>query len=335
MYKRYTVKQHESLNHIDFPKEKYKSVYLMVGEDPYNALKGNIPIKIGISNKVDKRKEQIKKGLSPKEVFVDGIKQTIHITNPEIFCISLPLAYAEAVEKAAQQSLCSLYEERTGASAKISGYNDWFQTDSLLDGALSIFLGIEEVEGDISLEKAEKYELLISKFYNRNHEFFDTMEITANKLPLLFGACSDPSKTSLSDKRTLKKSKKLYLLRDAVEEEIPKGEDPNDWLTLVTPLRNCADKRKTARFRTPLRKEDLVDVSWDLTKLGTTEIMTMLAFSHLKKKYAAGLGAIDPKRNAMLVGEARQGLPRKDGSFEWKNQIDLCPHEWWRLARVR
>tara|TARA_A100001388_G_scaffold57357_1_gene39545 strand:- start:884 stop:1891 length:1008 start_codon:yes stop_codon:yes gene_type:complete len=335
MHKRYTVTQYENLNHTDFTKEKYKAVYLMVGEDPYNALKGNIPIKIGISNKVDKRKEQIKKGLSPKEVFVDGIKQTIHITNPEIFCISLPLAYAEAVEKAAQQFLCSLYEERTGASAKISGYNDWFQTDSLLDGALSIFLGIEEIEGDISLEKAEKYNLAVSKLYNRNHEFFDTMEITANKLPLLFAHCSDPSKISLSDKQTLKKSKKLYLLRDAVEEEIPKGEDANDWLTLVIPVRNCADKRKTARFRTPLRKEDLVNVSWNLMKLKVDQILSLIAFSHFEKKYMAGLGAIDPKRNAILLGEARQGLPRKDGSFEWKNQIDLCPHEWWRLARVR
>lgn len=334
MYKRYTVQQYEDINRTDFTKGKYKSVYVMVGEDPCNALKGNIPVKIGISNKVDKRKEQIKKGLRPKDVFVDGIKQTIHITNPEVFCVSLPLAYAEAVEKAAQRQLCRKHQKDTGLSAKISGYNDWFQITNLLDAAISIFGGIEEIEGDISLERADKYSLAVSRLYNRDHEFFDIMEITANKLPILFSRMSDPSKISLSDKQLLKKSKKKYLLRDATKEEVPVGGDLDDWLTLVTPVRNCADKRLTARFRTPVYKKSLIDTSWNLEKLGIDEILCLISMA-MCKQYVGGIGAIDPNRRAILYGEARQGLSRKDGSFEWKNTIDLCPHEWWRLVQVR
>lgn len=334
MYKRFTVHQYEDINRANFKKEKYKSVYVMVGEDPCNALKGNIPIKIGISNKVDTRKEQIKKGLKPKDVFVDGIKQTIHITNPEIFCVSLPLAYAEAVEKAAQQQLCKKHEKDTGFSAKISGYNDWFQTTNLLDVAIAIFAGIEEIEGDISLNKAEKYTLSVSRLYNRNHEFFDMMEITANKLPILFSRMSDPSKISLSDKQILKKSKKKYILRDATEEEVPMGGNLEDWLILVTPVRNCANKKITARFRTPVYKKDLIDTSWNLEKLGIDQILCLISMA-MCKQYVGGIGAIDPKSRAVLYGEARQDLTRKDGSFRWKNSIYDAPHEWWRLVQVK
>ena len=333
MYRKFKITQYKDLNHTNFTKEKYKLVYLMVGEDPYNALKGNIPIKIGISNKPDKRKEQIKKGLRPKEVVVDGVKQTIHITNPEIFCISLPLAYAEAVEKAAQEALCRKHQKETGASAKISGYNDWFQTASLIDAAVAILTGVEEVEGDISLETAEKYSLAVSRSYNRAHEFFNIMEITANTLPILFAAVSDTSKTSSSDKARFKKSKKKYLFREVKRDDsLPKGVEKADWLTLVISLRNCFTKGATARIRIPVCKKDLIDCSWNLEKLGVTELLCFIGFA-MDKDHVAGIGALAPNRSALLLGEPRYGLMKQDGSCEWKNSIDLCPNEWWKIAR--
>jgi len=305
----FTISLYEDINRVNFTKQKYKLVYIMVGEDPYNALKGNIPVKIGISNKADKRKQQIAESLNPKHVYIDGVKQTIHITNPQLFCVTLPLAYAEAVEKAAQNALCKRQLKNSETSAKISGYNDWFQVEDLMDAALSLMLGIEEVEGDICLDNAENYSLAISRTYY-NHEFSNVMEIVANKLPLLFGGMSDPSETALSDKQILSKSKKKYLLRD------------------------CANKKLTMRARVPVKKEDIASVDWNLEKLDITQIMTLVAGS-VAKEYFPGIGGIRPDRRALLIGEPRYGRVSRDGSFEWKNNIEVSPEEWWRFVQVR
>lgn len=330
----FTISLYEDINRVNFTKQKYKLVYIMVGEDPYNALKGNIPVKIGISNKADKRKQQIAESLNPKHVYIDGVKQTIHITNPQLFCVTLPLAYAEAVEKAAQNALCKRQLKNSETSAKISGYNDWFQVEDLMDAALSLMLGIEEVEGDICLDNAENYSLAISRTYY-NHEFSNVMEIVANKLPLLFGGMSDPSETALSDKQILSKSKKKYLLREIKEGDvIPPGEDPENWLTLVVPLKNCANKKLTMRARVPVKKEDIASVDWNLEKLDITQIMTLVAGS-VAKEYFPGVGGIRPDRRALLIGEPRYGRVSRDGSFEWKNNIEVSPEEWWRFVQVR
>lgn len=331
---KFKISAYEDINRVNFTKRKYKVVYIMVGEDPYNALKGKIPVKIGISNKPDKRKQQIADSLKPKDVFVDGVKQTIYIRNPQLFCVSVPLAYAEAVEKASQDALCRRHQERTGASSKISGYNDWFQVEDLIDAAISLMIGIEEVEGDISLDKAENYSLAISKNYY-NHEFSNAMEIVANKLPILFGALSSPDETVLSDKQILDKSKKKYLLREVKESDvIPRGENPEDWLTLVVPFKNCVKKKLTARARIPIKKEDIANLDWNLEKLDIIQIMSLIAGS-MGKNYVEGIGSMRPDRRAVLFGQPRYGGVRKDGSFEWKNSIEASPEEWWRFVQVR
>jgi hypothetical protein len=331
---RFTISQCEDINSRKFEEQKYKLVYLMVGEDPYNALKGKIPVKVGESKRLNKRRKQVKDGLKPKDVYIDGVKQTIHITNPQLLCVTVPLAYAEAVEKAAQKHLCKRELEKSGASAKISGYNDWFQVDDLQDAVFSLMLGIEEVEGDISLENAENYHLTISRTYY-NHEFSNEMQIIANKLPLLFGAVSDTCETSLSDKQTLSKSKKKYILREVREtDHIPPGENPEDWLTLVVPIRNCVDKKCTMRMRIPIKKEDIANENWDFDNLSILQIMSMVAISW-HNKYFAGIGGIRPDRRALLLGEPRYGRVSRDGSFEWKNSIEASPEEWWRFVQVR
>lgn len=331
---KFRMSEYKDINRTNFTKSKYKLVYIMVGEDPYNSLKGNIPVKIGISSKPDKRKQQIIKSLKPKDVFVDGVKQTIHITNPQLFCVSLPLAYAEAVEKAAQKALCKLHQERTKTSSKISGYNDWFQVTELLDAASALMLGIEEVEGDISLDKAENYHVCTSKVYYE-HEFCDQMQIAANNLIVLFSAISDPCKTSLSDKETLRKSRKKYLLRESKKEDgIPKGENPENWLTLVISLKNCLDKKLTSRLRMPIRKQDLLEVDWNLQKMNTHQVMSLIAVT-VENYDVAGIGAMRRDRNALLIGQAWVDRVRRDGSLILKNDINLCPQDWWKITTAK
>ena len=333
---KFKVSSRVDLNDYTFDQEKYKVVYVMVGEDPYNALKGDIPVKIGISNKVDSRKVQIKNSLKEKTVTIDGIKQTISITNPEIFCISVAFPYAEAVEKAAQKALCKQYDEKYNQSAKISGYNDWFKVKDLLDAVTSVLQGIQEVEGDIAMEtKHGNYHILVSETYNRKHEFYDNMEHTSSMMGVLFSGMSSPSGVSLSDGQILKRTKKKYLIRDTVEEdfELWNVDRSRDWKTLVVSIKNYANKKIRGRVRIPVLTEDLLKAKWNLNKLRSMEILSMLVMA-MHKEYIVGVRGVDPNKRAFLGTLDRRTVPGVNGRFQLKNSIDQSPGEWWQLVQA-
>ena len=333
---KFKVSSRVDLNDYTFDQEKYKVVYVMVGEDPYNALKGDIPVKIGISNKVDSRKTQIKNSLKEKTVTIDGIKQTISITNPEIFCISVAFPYAEAVEKAAQKALCQQYDEKYNQSAKISGYNDWFKVKDLLDAVISVLQGIEEVEGDIAMETQHgNYHILISETYNRKHEFYDNMKYTSSTMGLLFSAMSSPSEVSLSDKQILERTRKKYLIRDPVEEdfEIWNVDRSRDWKTLVVSIKNYANKKIRGRSRIPVLTEELLKSGWNLNKLSSTQILTLLIVA-MDQEFILGIGGVVPSKRAFLSTLDRTTVPNVNGRFQWENNIDQCPQEWWQLVQA-
>lgn len=338
--RRFRAEKLRRLNDYKFTKEKYKVVYLMVGEDPYNALKGDIPVKIGISNKVDKRKAEIKSSLKEKVVHVDGVKQSISITNPEIFCTTIALPYAEAVEKAAQAKLCQTLLDKYNESAKIAGYNDWFKTKNLFHAMIALLQGIEEVEGDIDLKDGYgNYLLLLSETYNKNHEFHEEMFTLSSNIGAVFSLMNGPTKSGLSDKATLKRTKKKYLIRDAIDEDfelwnIPEHRRDENWRTLVLPIRNYANKKQTARLRIPVLADELINFrpNVDVEKLKSLDILSLLIYS--SDKYMDGIGCIDIKRRAFLSGTPRLTEKKLDGTFEFLNQIELRPHEWWQLIQA-
>lgn len=338
----FQVKFLPDINKHNFETTKYKTVYLMVGEDPYNALKGKIPVKIGISNKVDRRKLEIHKNLKDKIVTIDGEKQSILISNPEIFAVSLPLPYAEAVEKEAQLALCRWTEKDYGVSAKISGYNDWFQTPNLLHAVLSIFIGIEAVEGDIpaikDMQGSSTYHLLASSSYTRAHEFGELMNKVASQLNLIFSYMSDTPDISKSDARELKKTKSMYLIRNVSPEEhkdLQPSDDPQDWRMLVLSIRNCRNKKAYGRLRMLYPLQELIDSGFNLAKLTKEQLLALTLLIAGNPQYnPSGVGAVDSCRGAILLAPAITRT-RNDGIIEWSNSIDSSPELWWKLAKAR